>query len=395
MNQLAERTERLPMDSVGMSTGSTGAKIAPQNLAEVVKFAEVMCRADIALPKHLRGNAGACMAVSLQALDWQMNPFAVASKSYQVNGMIAYEAQLIIAVINTRSGIEGRLEYRFEGEGADKVCIASGKLDGKVLEVRSPKFKDITPKNSPLWKSDPDQQHCYYTGRAWGRRHTPEVILGVYDRDEAEQFQGPDNARDITPQPTVMQRLRQNATQQPTGDREGFDSSFVHSETEQTLTGLDGEILNDETESDAPPPPSDTSDEPPPPSDEETGPAPVSSTSSDTSAAAGVSDSAGDPNPPSESPAPETENGLLIQFARDVLPMAADTETSGAALKAIENEWAPRIKAMSPEGQAKANSISKSMRAIFNGNTSLDSALDYYAEALGCSIYDLGADANG
>ncbi len=54
MNQLATNNERLPMDSVGMSTGATGAKIAPQNLAEVVKFAEVMCRADIALPKHLR-----------------------------------------------------------------------------------------------------------------------------------------------------------------------------------------------------------------------------------------------------------------------------------------------------------------------------------------------------
>ncbi len=166
----------------------------------------------------------------------------------------------------------------------------------------------------------------------------------------------------------------------------------------QTGEILEGEVLLPETQkSDAPPPPSDEPDVEPQTSAEETGPAPdqVSSPSSDTSAAAGVSDSAGDPNPPSGSPAPETENGLLIQFARDVLPMAADTETSGAALKAIENEWAPRIKAMSPEGQAKANSISKSMRAIFNGNTSLDSALDYYAEALGCSIYDLGAQANG
>jgi len=212
-----------------------------------------MCKADIALPKHLRGNAGACMAVAMQALEWQMSPFAVASKSYSVNGQIAYEAQLIMAVINTRSGIEGRLKFRFEGEGPERVCIAYGKLDGEVLEVRSPKFKDITPKNSPLWKSDPDQQHCYYTARAWGRRHTPEVILGVYDRDEAEQFRGPDNAKDVTP--SVMQRLQ--AQQQPQAaaqEREGFNRAHVTRETETLSSGQDeAEFEETDQESSAPP----------------------------------------------------------------------------------------------------------------------------------------------
>lgn len=64
---------------------------------------EVMARAGIALPKHLRDNPGACMAVAMQAFEWDMSPFAVASKSYSFNGVIAYEAQLITAVVNTRS----------------------------------------------------------------------------------------------------------------------------------------------------------------------------------------------------------------------------------------------------------------------------------------------------
>ncbi|MBN7763833.1 hypothetical protein JYP52_22090 [Nitratireductor aquibiodomus] len=235
MNQLASQ-QNTSINQVGIASGN-GSKIAPQTLGEVVRFAEVMCKADIALPKHLRGNAGACMAVALQALEWEMSPFAVASKSYSVNGQIAYEAQLIMAVINTRSGIEGRLKFRFEGEGPERVCIAHGKIDGEELEVRSPKFKDITPKNSPLWKSDPDQQHCYYTARAWGRRHTPEVILGVYDRDEADQFRGPDNAKDVTP-PSLMSRLQ---AQKPSGDmqeaREGFDMANVTRETEGLSSG--------------------------------------------------------------------------------------------------------------------------------------------------------------
>lgn len=247
MNQLAANNERLPMDSVGISSGSTGAKIAPQNLAEVVKFAEVMCRADIALPKHLRGNAGACMAVALQAMEWELSPFAVASKSYTVNGAIAYEAQLIAAVVNTRSGIKGRLKYRYDGTGNEMTCTVTGVLDGDECEYTTPPIGAITPKNSPLWKTDPQQQLGYFAARSWARRHCPEVILGVYDRDEAEQFRGPENAKDVTPQPSVMQRLRAaQASREVTDEQEGFDASFVHSETE---TALNGEILTDNTES--------------------------------------------------------------------------------------------------------------------------------------------------
>lgn len=189
--------EGLPMTAVGMREGD-GLRIAPQNLGEVVKFAEVMSRAGSVLPKHLQGNPGGCMAVAMQALDWRMNPFAVASKSYEVGGRVAYEAQLIAAVVNTRSGIKGRLRYEFEGEGAALVCRVTGTLDGTECVYETPPIGSITVKNSPLWKSDPRQQLGYFAARSWARRHCPEVILGVYDRDEAQEM------RDVTPQPSGL-----------------------------------------------------------------------------------------------------------------------------------------------------------------------------------------------
>jgi len=58
-------------------------------------------------------------------------------------------------------------------------------------------------KNSPLWKSDPDQQLGYYSARSWARRHFPELLLGVYTQEEMAAAP----PRDITPQePTAMQR---------------------------------------------------------------------------------------------------------------------------------------------------------------------------------------------
>lgn len=237
MNQIAPRETSI--NSVTVASGANGSSIAPQNLGEVVRFAEVMCKADIALPKHLRGNAGACMAVAMQALEWQMSPFAVASKSYSVNGTIAYEAQLIAAVVNTRSGIKGRLKYAFNGSGNDMTCTVTGTLNGEECEYTSPTIGTIPTKNSPLWKSDPQQQLGYFSARSWARRHCPEVLLGVYDRDEAESFQGPDNAKDVTPVPSVMQRLQQRQSEPQSG--EGFSKDFVTSETETLASGSNNE----------------------------------------------------------------------------------------------------------------------------------------------------------
>ncbi|HUO22337.1 MAG TPA: recombinase RecT [Caulobacteraceae bacterium] len=163
--------------------GATG--LQPASFGEVVAFSELMSRADVAIPKHLRQNPGACMAVTMRALRWEMDPFAVASKTYLVGDQIAYEAQLIAAVVHIRAPIKRRPDYKFMGEGDKLQCaVAVEMLDGTVKEYVSPKKGEIKVQNSPLWKSDPEQQLGYYSIRAWARRYAPEVILGVYTPDE-------------------------------------------------------------------------------------------------------------------------------------------------------------------------------------------------------------------
>lgn len=365
MNQIATQQQRVPMDSVGVTSSLTGSKIAPQNLGEVVKFAEVMARADIALPKHLRGNAGACMAVALQAMEWNLSPFAVASKSYAVNGAIAYEAQLIAAVVNTRSGIKGRLKYRYEGEGPSLTCTVTGTLDGEECTYTSPPMGSITTKNSPLWKSDPQQQLGYFAARSWARRHCPEVILGVYDRDEAEEFRGPDNAKNITP---VFDPLSDEpvASQRPADAHQTVDGTFDADEAYDTLTG---EILTDTNSDDTP-----------------------STASSSDNAGNTPVDEAGAESPSDAPASTDPERDILIRFAAEMLPMAATAPTE--AWKEVEKGWSEgEMKKLSATGLEKAKAISMSLRAIAKGNTSLESAVEYYAEVLDCTEAEIGGAA--
>ena len=207
---------------VEMRERGGGAMLMPQSFGDVVGFATVMARSDVALPKHLRGNEGACLAVTMQAIRWEMDPFAVANKTYSVNDRLAYEAQLVAAVIHTRAPIARRPDYTYSGEGPTRKCkVEIEMLDGSTKEYESPTFAQIPTKHSPLWKSDPDQQLGYYAIRSWGRRHTPEVLLGVYTPEELAEAR--DGGRDITPQKSgVMERLQAA----PNGDK-GFSATVV------------------------------------------------------------------------------------------------------------------------------------------------------------------------
>lgn len=175
-----------PAKSGAITVGAGGA-MQLGNMGEIMEFAKLMSCSGVAVPKHLRENPGACLAVVIQASEWQMSPYSVANKSYSVNDRLAYEAQLVAAVILRRAPIKGRIKYAYEGDGEKRVCTVTVTCtDGEVVEHRSPMFGNITPKNSPLWKADADQQLGYHTVRSMCRRHFPDVLLGVYTMDELQ-----------------------------------------------------------------------------------------------------------------------------------------------------------------------------------------------------------------
>lgn len=159
-----------------------------RSMNEVMEFAKLMSVSRQAVPPHCREQVGVCMGITIQSIEWQMSPFAVANKSYVVNDRLGYESQLIHAVIEQRAPITARLRHEFSGEGAKRRCRvwATAKGEAEPLEYTSPEFATITPKNSPLWKSKPDLQLYYNTSRDWARVFFPDVILGVYSVDELE-----------------------------------------------------------------------------------------------------------------------------------------------------------------------------------------------------------------
>ncbi|CNI85890.1 TPA: RecT family recombinase [Yersinia enterocolitica] len=194
-------------------TNSNVAVFSARNLQAIQKFAEVMASGKSTVPKHLSGSTADCMAVTMQAVQWGMNPFAVAQKTHLVNGTLGYEAQLVNAVIVSSGAIVGRFKYKYGGDwgqltGETKsekrneagLFIQVGALIKGEQEVTwgEPVYlQDVTTRNSPLWKTQPKQQLAYLSVKYWARLYCPEVILGVYSTDELDGKPKPE--RDVTP----------------------------------------------------------------------------------------------------------------------------------------------------------------------------------------------------
>lgn len=181
---LATTYPSLPTESRSVSTQAMVFDHA--TLVNMQRMAEAMATARITVPKHLAGSPGDCLAIVMQAAQWQMNPFAVAQKTHVVNGALGYEAQLVNAVVSASSLLATRIQYVFEGDWkgcngkADKSDERAVVVSATLVNEQQPRTLRVSMaqvgevRNSPLWVSDPRQQLAYLATKR-GRGSMPRM----------------------------------------------------------------------------------------------------------------------------------------------------------------------------------------------------------------------------
>lgn len=193
----------------GATIGTAAAIFSPEGMDRLVRFATLMAESKATVPQHLAGKPADCLAVTMQAAQWGMNPFAVAQKTHVVNGTLGYEAQLVNAVVSSSNLLATRLNYDWQGDWS-KVNGKTDKSPSLTVKVWATLKGESCPReltismaqagvrNSPLWEQDPKQQLAYLCTKRWARLHAPDVMLGVYTPDELEEAR-PRVERDVTP----------------------------------------------------------------------------------------------------------------------------------------------------------------------------------------------------
>jgi hypothetical protein len=202
-----------------VNTSSVGLTMSPESMSSMLEVARLMATSKVTVPKHLQGSPADCMAVTMQAMQWGMNPFAVAQKTHVTqSGALGYEAQLIAAVICANapvlesapvyeyigdwSKVLGKVESKTSEKGGKYFVATYSKADEAGLGVicrmtlkGEPEPREITlmmsqcyPRFSTQWATDPKQQISYAAIRKWARLFSPGTILGVYTPDELEEI---------------------------------------------------------------------------------------------------------------------------------------------------------------------------------------------------------------
>lgn len=193
------------------NTNTADLVLKGDSLDRMMRLADFMSQAKSTVPVHLK-SPGDCLAVIMQSMQWGMNPFAVAQKTFLVHGTLGYEAQLVNAVITSRAPITGRLNFEWFGNWGNIIGKFTEKMGDKgkykvpawshvdeaglgvrvyatFIGEQEPRILDLMltqaqTRNSTLWAEDPRQQLAYLATKRWARLYCPDVILGVYTSDE-------------------------------------------------------------------------------------------------------------------------------------------------------------------------------------------------------------------
>lgn len=238
------------------NVSSTNLIMQSDSFDRVMRLADLMASGKATVPEHLQKNPADCAAIIMQSMQWNMNPFAVAQKTFTISGKLGYEAQLVNAVITSIAPVKDRLNFEWFGDW-DKIIgkfeerTSQTKKDdsGQPKKYKVPAWKaadeaglgvkvwatlkgedrprelvlmlsQALTRNSTLWVEDPRQQLAYLGIKRWSRLYCPDVILGVYTPDELEEVS---QEREINPAPS---RAEPAATSLPVMDDAKFKTNF-------------------------------------------------------------------------------------------------------------------------------------------------------------------------
>ena len=106
-----------PSDLVPLTVG-----LIPTSMREAMDLAQMMSTARL-VPQALQKSPADCLMVVMQAVRWQMDPFAVAQECSVIQGKLMYSGKLVAAVVNARGNLADRLSFDYSQSGDDRSIM--------------------------------------------------------------------------------------------------------------------------------------------------------------------------------------------------------------------------------------------------------------------------------
>ena len=161
-------------------TGTAVAVQLPSDARELMALAKDVANSRL-IPQHFQKSPADCWMLMAFCRDKGLNFFATVGHCHVVQNRLFFDGQLCAALLNISGFLADRLSYDYvrDGNGIATAVVVSARLRSeatpRTVTVELAKAKTA----NKVWETQPEQQLCYSGARIWGRRHLPEVLLGM------------------------------------------------------------------------------------------------------------------------------------------------------------------------------------------------------------------------
>ena len=151
------------------------------------------------VPKEFQGKWENCLIAIEQANRLNMSPMMVMQNMYVVQGRPSWSSKFLIGMINNSGKYDQPLRFREEQkDGKPYACTAWTTLEGEVVEGMTvtmdiAKAEGWLDRNGSKWKTMPQLMLRYRAASFFSSLNCPEVTMGLYTEDEAEEIRDIDS----------------------------------------------------------------------------------------------------------------------------------------------------------------------------------------------------------
>lgn len=182
---------------------SKGVFASSNNFKMAWQMAQALASSSI-VPQNFQKNPSNCLIAIEQANRLNMSPFLVMQNLYVIQGRPSWSSQWIIAAVNNSGKFDMELQFeeKKDKDGKPFSCqcwtMQGGRrIEGITIDMDLARAEGWTSKNGSKWRTMPQVMLRYRAASFFARMNCPEVILGLYSREEAEEIAYAEGPRDI------------------------------------------------------------------------------------------------------------------------------------------------------------------------------------------------------
>jgi hypothetical protein len=196
------------MNALAPAPTSTQLTLLPNDPMQLMALAERLALARL-IPPHFQKSPADCWLVMSFCRSRNLDFMMVVGECSVVQGRLFFSGKLTAALLNTSGHLANRLNYQYEYNDKDETDVYAVTVSGRLNNEAEPRTIRITldqvKTNNKMWTTQPEQQLAYAGARTWGRRHAPEVLMGLLF--EGETIDITPNDQPANPPQTFTPRL--------------------------------------------------------------------------------------------------------------------------------------------------------------------------------------------